>query len=108
MKNLVVGVTGLPTGAGSPGGATGATGTTPPAGATGTTPGAGATAAVPTPVHLGDVATVAVAQVASTGYARTDGQSSMTLSVSKGSDANTVTVADEVNAKIAEIAGAPP
>lgn len=52
----------------------------------------------PTPVTLADVATVAVADVSTSGYARTNGQPSLTLTVGKSSGANTVEVADAVHA----------
>ena len=41
--------------------------------------------------------------MATTGYARTDGQPSLTLTVTKTSDANTVLVANEVEEVLAEI-----
>src|SRR5262245_61871319 len=44
----------------------------------------------PMPVTLGEIADVAIAQVQESGYARTNGQPSLTLTVSKASDANTV------------------
>ena len=54
----------------------------------------------PTPVTIGDLGTVEVQGVATTGYARTDGQPALSLSVSKTSDANTVLVADAVTAEL--------
>jgi HAE1 family hydrophobic/amphiphilic exporter-1 len=57
----------------------------------------------PTPVTIGDIATVAVAGVPTTGYARFDGQPALTISVSKTSTANTVTVADEVQSTLKSI-----
>jgi len=113
VRNLVVGVKGLPAGAGATG-ATGAGGaaTAPGASGTGATGGqtgtGGGTLAVPTPVKLGDLGTVEIAQVATTGYARTNGDPSVTLTVSKGSDANTVSVADAVTTKLDEIAARHP
>ncbi|HYI21087.1 MAG TPA: efflux RND transporter permease subunit, partial [Candidatus Limnocylindrales bacterium] len=59
--------------------------------------------AIPIPVTIGDIATVEIAEVATTGYARTDGQPSLTLTVTKTSDANTVLVANEVEEVLAEI-----
>jgi HAE1 family hydrophobic/amphiphilic exporter-1 len=47
----------------------------------------------PTPVLLSDVATVQLESVPTTGYARTDGNPSLTLVVTKTSAANTVQVA---------------
>jgi len=67
-------------------------------------PGASAPATTPpTPVRLGDVATVELAGVPTTGYARTNAQPAVTLTVSKASGANTVQVADAVNAELADI-----
>jgi len=84
-----------------------------------TTPGAGASAvpgasaapaapAAPTPVTIGDLGTVALEGVATTGYARTGTTAAgvnpaLSLSVSKTSNANTVEVADEVTAKLVEL-----
>ena len=58
--------------------------------------------APPMPVALSEVATVDEAAVATTGYARTDGQPSLTLTVSKTSSANTVKVADGVQQVLAD------
>ena len=57
------------------------------------------------PITLGDLGTVEPAVVATTGYGRTNGEQALTLTVSKTSNANTVDVADAVQAKLAEIAG---
>ncbi len=57
-----------------------------------------------TPVTIADVGTVALDAVATTGFGRTNGQPALTLTVSKTSNANTVEVADAVQAKLAEIA----
>ncbi len=57
----------------------------------------------PTPVTLGQVADIAVQDVQVSGYARTDGQPSLTLTVSKASGANTVQVADAVQAVLADL-----
>ncbi len=59
----------------------------------------------PKPVTLADLGTVELDEVAVTGYGRTNGQPALTLTVSKTSDANTVEVADAVQAKLTEIAG---
>ncbi len=77
---------------------------TPGGGVTGTdgTPGGGSLA-IPAFVRLDDIADVEVVDVQETGHARTDGQSSLTLTVSKASGANTVEVADAVNAAFADI-----
>ncbi len=56
------------------------------------------------PVTIGDLGTVELDAVATTGYGRTNGQPALTLTVSKTSDANTVEVADAVQAKLDEIA----
>ena len=55
----------------------------------------------PTPITIGDVGTVDTAGVPTTGYARTDGEPSVTITVSKSSGANTVDVADRVQAELA-------
>jgi HAE1 family hydrophobic/amphiphilic exporter-1 len=61
--------------------------------------------AAPKPVTLQDLGTVELDEVAATGYGRTNGQPALTLTVSKTSDANTVEVADAVQAKLTEIEG---
>jgi HAE1 family hydrophobic/amphiphilic exporter-1 len=66
-----------------------------------TTPTA-APAAQPTPVTLGDVGTVEAEGVATTGYARTNGQPALTLTVTKTSTANTVQVAEAVEKTLDE------
>ena len=66
-------------------------------------PSASAAPAGPTKITIADIATVELAGVQTTGYARTDGQPALSLSISKTSTANTVTVANEVQAKIKEI-----
>ncbi|MEI7744941.1 MAG: efflux RND transporter permease subunit, partial [Chloroflexota bacterium] len=57
----------------------------------------------PVKVTIGDVGTVELKGVATTGYARTDGKPALSLSVSKTSNANTVVVADAVTAKLKEL-----
>ena len=107
IANLIVGAKGLPI-------AAGATGAVPGAGATGGMPattGAGTTGgatAMPTPIRLGDLGKVEEVAVSTTGYARTNGEPSLTLAVSKNNDANTVSVADAVTAKLDEIKAAHP
>ncbi len=64
--------------------------------------------AAPTLIHIADIGSVAIAQVATTGYARTNGESSLTITVSKNANANTVDVADAVQAKLAQIAASHP
>ena len=59
--------------------------------------------AAPIRIRIADIGTVDVAQVATTGYARTDGEPSLTITVSKNANANTVEVADAVQAKLKEI-----
>ena len=59
--------------------------------------------AAPIRIRIADIGSVDVAQVATTGYARTDGEPSLTITVSKNANANTVEVADAVQAKLAEI-----
>jgi HAE1 family hydrophobic/amphiphilic exporter-1 len=53
------------------------------------------------PVTIGMLGTVDLSSVATTGYARTDGNPSITLTISKASGANTVSVADAVTAALA-------
>ncbi len=62
----------------------------------------------PTPVTLSQIALVETADVATTGYARTDGQPSLTLTVTKTTTANTVNVAADVQAALDEIAAQHP
>ena len=69
---------------------------------------AATTPAAPTLIHISDIGSVAIAQVATTGYARTNGQPSLTITVSKNANANTVDVADAVQAKLAQIAASHP
>ena len=113
IENLVVGVK-MP-GAAQPG-APGAPGQAPGAGAApgaGSAPGAGAAPGTqptqpvaPTPILLKDIATVVQAGIPTTGFARTDGVPSLTLTVTKTSGANTVEVADAVTATLNEIGAA--
>ena len=62
----------------------------------------------PTPILLKDIATVEEAGVPTTGYARTDGAPSLTLTVTKTSTANTVEVADAVTAELERIGAGNP
>ncbi len=57
-----------------------------------------ALAQIPQPVTLGEIATIEPQEVQVSGYARTNGQPSLTLSITKQSGANTVEVANEVEA----------
>ena len=93
VKGLVVGYSGVPAAA-QP--------RTSPAPSAATQP--SAAPAAPKPVTLADLGTVELDEVAVTGYGRTNGQPALTLTVSKTSDANTVEVADAVQAKLTEIA----
>jgi len=98
IEALVVGVRGaatptLPTGGAAP----------TPSADPNAAPSAAPAVTPPTPVRLGDVGTVELLGVPTTGFARTDGQPSVTLTVSKTSGANTVEVADAVNAALADI-----
>ncbi len=65
-----------------------------------TASGAPAAMPEPTPITIGDLGTVEITGVATTGYARTDGKPALSLSVSKTSNANTVEVADAVTAEL--------
>ena len=56
-----------------------------------------------TPVTIGQLGKVELESIATTGYGRTNGKPALTLTVSKTSNANTVEVADAVQAKLAEI-----
>lgn len=103
IRSLVVGVK-LPAGAGAGAGAgTGAAPGASGAPAASADPAASAAPPAPTPITIGDVGTVELAGVATTGYARFDAQPALSLSVSKTSAANTVTVADEVTAELKSI-----
>ncbi len=62
-----------------------------------------ALAAIPMPVTLGQIATIEERDVNASGYARTDGQPSLTVSVTKRSGANTISVADEVEAVFEDV-----
>ena len=66
----------------------------------------GSPPAAPAPITLGDLGTVELSGVATTGYARTNGDPSLTLTVTKTSNANTVTVARQVEATLARIGDA--
>jgi HAE1 family hydrophobic/amphiphilic exporter-1 len=113
IKQLVVGMR-LPTGAGAaagqpgPGQGAAAASAAPGASAPAASPGPAASApaapaAAPTPVSIADIADVQLAGVPTTGYARFDGSPALSITVSKTSAANTVTVADEVTAKLNEL-----
>ena len=60
-------------------------------------------AAAPTPITIADLGAVELVHVATTGFGRTDGAPSLSLSVTKTSDANTVQVAEDVVARLQEI-----
>src|SRR3990170_4669952 len=57
----------------------------------------------PAPMRLGDLGTIELAEVATTGYAQTNGRPSLGLTVTKTTTANTVEVADAVRATLDEI-----
>ena len=91
------------TGSSVPG--TGSTGGPP--GTIGSLPGGATTlpAVIPTPITLGELGTVELVQAVTTGYARVSeggqpGQEAVTITVSKSSGANTVSVADAVTAEL--------
>ena len=67
------------------------------------TPAPSAAATPPQPIRLADLGTVALAPDPSAGVARTDGEPSVTISIIKATDANTVDVSHGVTAKIAEL-----
>ncbi len=74
------------------------------------TPTAGSGATAPTPVTLGDLGTVQLVPIYASGYAelnsdpaKQDAASSLVLSVSKTSDANTVDVVQAVQAKLTQL-----
>ena len=100
IKALVVGVAAPAGSAGQGGGAQGGASGAPAASGA---PVPAVTPAAPTPITIGDVATVGLAGVPTTGFARYDAQPALSISVSKTAAANTVTVADEVTAKLNEI-----
>jgi len=57
----------------------------------------------PSPITLGDLGSVELASLATTGFGRTNGQPAVTISVGKTSTANTVSVADAVEEALDEI-----
>jgi HAE1 family hydrophobic/amphiphilic exporter-1 len=61
------------------------------------------TAAPATPVRILDIGRVEVVDVPTTGYSRLDGAPALSISVSKSSGANTVSVADAVQAEFAKL-----
>ena len=63
-----------------------------------------ALAAIPMPVTLGQIASIEERDVNASGFARTNGQPSLTLSITKRSGANTIDVADAVEAAFADTA----
>jgi HAE1 family hydrophobic/amphiphilic exporter-1 len=62
----------------------------------------------PQPITLGQIGSVELEGAATTGYGRTNGQPAVTISVSKTGPANTVDVAEAVQAKLDEIAARHP
>ncbi len=63
---------------------------------------------LPKPVTLGEIADIALVDLNTSGYARTNGQPSLTLIVSKGAGANTVDVADATQAAFAAVIASTP
>ncbi len=84
--------------------------TPPPVGPVASAPAVAPSAApvAPAPITIGDLGSVEETAVPTTGFARTDGNPALTLSVTKTSDANTVKVAAAVQAKLDEIAARHP
>lgn len=120
IKNLIVGVKGVPTASGAPQGTSGAAGG-PPAGVGGA-PGStgGAPAGVvpssapassvapgtpPTPIRLQEVATIEQASAPNATISRTNGRPSIGIEVIKAQGGNTVNVVDATKAKIADLKG---
>ncbi|HKF84185.1 MAG TPA: efflux RND transporter permease subunit [Candidatus Limnocylindrales bacterium] len=99
-----VAASGAPVASGAPAASGDPTGSAAPAGSAPAASPATTAPTPPTPVTIGDLGTVEIQGVATTGYARTNGQPALSLSVSKTSDANTVLVADAVTATLDEIA----
>lgn len=64
--------------------------------------------AAPTPITIGDLGTVSLVAEATTGFARTNGDPALSLSVTKTGDANTVLVAEAIQDKLDEIAARHP
>ena len=56
-----------------------------------------ALAAMPMPVTLGDIATIEEAEISESGYARTNGEPSLTVSISMASGGNTVQISEDVH-----------
>ncbi|HSL76650.1 MAG TPA: efflux RND transporter permease subunit, partial [Candidatus Limnocylindrales bacterium] len=101
IRDLVVGVK-MPAAPQGGGAGAGPAASPDPAASPATPTASPATPTEPTPVTLGDLGTVEAEGVATTGYARTDGQPALTLTVTKSSTANTVDVAETVQAALKE------
>jgi HAE1 family hydrophobic/amphiphilic exporter-1 len=69
--------------------------------------GSGAPATAPTPITLADLGTVQLVDVQPTGYAQINGKPSLVLTITKTSDANTVSVVKAVNDRLDELAKQP-
>ncbi|HYM84060.1 MAG TPA: efflux RND transporter permease subunit, partial [Candidatus Dormibacteraeota bacterium] len=118
LRNLVVGARspsaapGAAGGGGTPGQGAGGAGASPVPSAAAPTPSAAVptpsapAVPVPTPIRLSDIGRVDEVSLPTTGYARTDGQPSVVVSISKSSGANTVDVADEAKAELDSFAAA--
>ncbi len=61
-----------------------------------------ALASMPMPITLGDIATIEQHDVNLSGYARTNGRPSLTVTISKSSGANTVSVSNDIEAVFEE------
>lgn len=64
--------------------------------------------AAPGAITLGELGSVELTSLATTGYGRTNGQPAVTISIGKASTANTVAVAEAAQAKLDEIAARHP
>jgi len=64
--------------------------------------------AAPGAITLGELGSVDLTSLATTGYGRTNGQPAVTISIGKASTANTVAVAEAAQAKLDEIAARHP
>ena len=60
------------------------------------------------PLTLGELGSIELTSLATTGYGRTNGQPAVTISIGKASTANTVAVAEAAQAKLDEIAARHP
>jgi HAE1 family hydrophobic/amphiphilic exporter-1 len=98
IENLVVGVKAAAPAGGTPAASPAPGSSAAPGGSP--APSTAPVPVAPVPVAIKDLGTVELIGVPTTGYARTDGQPAITVTVSKTSGANTVTVADAVQAEL--------